>query len=181
MWHPLNALEPQTLGWWLAVLLLFSVLLFLRLESTGRRLRTDVAPLGMVSLALSLSADESERILESWDTDGRETARRLLIMDYWFIPLYSTTLTILGLFAARWFDQRGQSLLRDLALYLTWGQWLAGLLDFAENTTLLRIVHSYPAVPEPLPRLAGWFSRLKFLLIFLALAVCAFALMSMLV
>ncbi|HEY6563645.1 MAG TPA: hypothetical protein VIY86_04075, partial [Pirellulaceae bacterium] len=153
--------------------------LFLRLENVGRRLRTAPAPWGMVSLAMSLSSDESERILESWEPEGREAARRHLLLDYWFIPLYSTTLTVLGLLAARWFGDRGGNAMRDIALLLTWGAWLAGLLDFAENTTLLRIVHAYPSVPEPLTRLAGWFTRFKFLLIFLTLGTCAFALVSL--
>jgi hypothetical protein len=179
MWHPFLGWESQSLGWLLALLSVSSLVLFLRLESLGRTLRNTAAPLGMASLAMSLSASHSRAILSSWQEAGREAARRHLLVDYCLVPVFSTTLAVLGLFAARWFELRGQLIMRDAAMVITWGAWLAGALDFAENTTLLRMVHAYPVVPEALTRLTGWLTRCKYLLILLTFGVCGFAVVSM--
>lgn len=179
MWHPLESWEPTTLGWLLAISAVLSFLLFLRMEAVGRGLRSSRAPLGITSLAMSISARESQEVLADWAENGRADARRLLVVDSCFIPAFSTTLTILVLFAARWFAEQDLRRLHDLALILAWGPWMAGLLDFAENATLMRIVHAYPLIAESLSGSAYWFARGKFLLIMFAMAIAGFAVVSM--
>jgi len=177
-WHPLNGIPTATLVWILAWLVVMSLVVFARLESLGRRLRNRHSPLGIVSLTTARSAAETRQILDAWQPDGRLVARQQLHWDYGFIPLYTTTLAILGLFAARWFHDKGWDGVSQVTLALSWLQWLAGLVDFAENITVLRILHAYPTVPESLTLFAGWFTRIKFLFILLSLGVGAFAVVT---
>ena len=46
LWHPLMSLSPPTLGWLLMTFLAACVVLFVRLEALGRRLRTQTASHG---------------------------------------------------------------------------------------------------------------------------------------
>lgn len=178
MWHPLLSLTPTVQGWLFLVLLIGTVLLFLRLENLGRRLRTSTAPMGIVSLDMSLSSRESESIIDSWDDEAREDARKHLCMDFFFIPIYSTALAILGVMSARWFGAKGLTMLSSLAIWLAWGQWIAGLLDFAGSSTLLRTLQMYPEIPERLPNVSGWCARLKFFLILAAILCSLFGLVT---
>lgn len=178
MWHPLLFFSPTQLGWLFFILLVATVLMFLRLESLGRRLKTAAAPLGIVSLDMSLSSRESRNIIDSWDDQAREDARRHLCLDFFFIPVYTTALAILGIMSARWFAEKGLTGMSTFAMWLAWGQWIAGLFDYAGSSTLLRVMQMYPDIPERLPNLAGWCSRIKFLLIFAAVLCCVFGLMT---
>ena len=67
-----------------------------------------------------------------------------------------------------------------LALSLAWGQWVIGLLDLAENSTLLRILQTYPEIPDGMTRLMGTFSRLKVFLILMAIIGTIFVAATML-
>lgn len=178
MWHPLLFFSPSQLGWLFFILLVATVLMFLRLESLGRRLKTAAAPLGIVSLDMSLSSRESRNIIDSWDEQAREDARRHLCLDFFFIPVYTTALTILGIMSARWFAEKGLTGMSSFAMWLAWGQWIAGLFDYAGSSTLLRVMQMHPDIPDRLPSLAGWCSRIKFLLILAAVLCCVFGLMT---
>ena len=134
--------------------------------------------MGIVSLEMCLSSEESQAIVDSWDDDAREDARRYLCLDYFFIPLYSTALAILGIMAAGWFNSRGIHTMAKISMILAWGQWVAGLFDFTENSTLLRILMMHPDIPDGLSKLAGWSARIKFLLIIMAVLCCLFGLVT---
>ena len=112
-------------------------------------------------------------------TTAAAAARQQFLADYGFIPIFFTLLAVLGMLAAGWFDRHGAALLRDTAIALAWGQWLVGLMDFAENTTLLRSgrtpIRGFPTGCHGFP--AG-VTRLKFLLIFLSVGVCGYALLA---
>ena len=174
MWHPLSEVHPTTLIWLLAILALATAILFVRLGTLARRLKTTAAPLGIVSLEMSLSSGESRRIIDSWDGPAREDAKQHLCLDYWYIPIYTTALAIVGLFSAGWFAERGMENLSWLAMLLAWGQWAAGMFDFAQNSTMLRILQLHPDIPDRLTRLTGLCARLKFLLVMAAVVCCFF-------
>jgi len=176
-WHPFIDWSMSTLGWTLTVFVILTIVCFVVLESMARRLITAAAPMGIVSFELAATAEESREIVASWDEGTREIARQNLWWDYLFIPLYTTTLAILGIMSAHWFTSRGLHGLSNLAILLAWGQWLAGLLDFAENSALLRALELYPEIPEGLPRLSSTCARCKFVLVVLAAVCCFFGLM----
>lgn len=180
MWHPFLRLDGQVLGWLFGVLAAMSVLLTLRLASSGRRLRTASAPLGLVSLGMSLSPEESQQIIGSWSAERRDEARRHLATDYWLIPAYTTALAILGVLAARWFATKDMHWMSVLSVSLAWGQWVIGLIDVAEDSALLRILQTYPEIPDGMTRLMGTFSRLKVFLILMAIIATFFVAATML-
>ena len=125
--------------------------------------------MGILSLEMSLTAEECQDIIESWDSEAREDARRHLCWDYFLIPFYTTALAILGIMAATWFEDKGLPSMASIAIALAWGQWIAGLFDFTENSTLLRILSMHPTIPRRLPPLAGWCARIKFLFVLLGI------------
>lgn len=180
MWHPLAAYSTTTLVWLFMISAGVAGFLFFRLENLGRSLRNQVAPLGIVSLANSISATESDGILKSWRSEGRRIARQHLGLDYWLIPFYSTATTILGLLAARWFAKHGHETFSQLAMILTWSQWVLGLFDFVENTLLLRTIQVYPFISQQLTNLSGGCARIKTGLIAMILAAGVFSLLSFL-
>ena len=181
MWHPFLGMDGQLLAWMFGALAVMSVLLMLRLETSGRRLRTASAPLGLVSLGMSLSPEESSQIIGSWSDERRDEARRHLATDYWLIPAYTTALAILGVLAARWFAIKGLHGMSALSVTLAWGQWFIGLLDFAEDSALLRILQTYPEISDGMTRLTSAFSRFKVLLILMAVIATIFVAATMLV
>ena len=173
-WHPFLNWSTDTLGWSLVILFILTIICFVILESMARRLVTATAPLGLISLELSTTSEQSQEIVASWDEGTREIARQSLWWDYLFIPLYTTTLAILGIMAAQWFATQQLTGLSSLCVLLAWCQWLAGLLDFTENSVLLRTLELYPEIPAGLPRLSSACARGKYVLVVLAV-VSAFS------
>jgi hypothetical protein len=176
MWHPLAGFQPETLTWLFMLLLIATVLFFFWLESTGRRLRTAEAPLGIVSLELADTPERARQIIDSWGETARDAARRNLSMDFVFIPLYTTLLAVAGIMASRWFVAGGYVWMGNLAVALAWGQWIAGLFDAAENCALLRTLQVHPDIPDGLPQMSSWCARIKFLLIIAAVFFSLFGL-----
>ena len=173
-WHPFLELSWESLTWLLMFLTVASLIGWMWLATMGRQLRTDVAPLGIVSLQLCDSSQASQEIVDSWDKTAQENAVRSLTLDYYFVPIYTTALAVVGIMAARWFSQQGMLFMGNLAVALAWGQWLAGMIDYAENSTLLRMLQMYPEIPESLCRFGSTCTRLKFLLILMGIASCLF-------
>ncbi len=169
MWHPLLYLDDSSLIWTFIVLAIGSVLLSVHLANGARRLRNPSAPLGLVSLSMSLSPEESCQIIQSWSEDRRDEARQHLVLDYWLIPAYTTALAILGVLAAQWFAEKNYDWLTAISLILAWAAWGMGLLDIAENSTLLRMLQMYPEIPDSITRLGSRLSRIKVLLLIMAI------------
>lgn len=178
MWHPFLSVSPQTLVWWLVILSIAAGVCFMMLVSRGRQLRTRQAPHGMVSLQLADSGAASRHVIQSWGVADREVAHRSLCLDYVFVPLYTTALSILSILAARWFSTMGLSGMSTAAVTLAWGHWVIGMFDIAENSALLRMLQIAPDIPNGLARFASWCARLKFGLIMMAVLCAAFGLMA---
>ena len=85
--------------WWFVLLAVASGFCFFWLQTLSRRLRTEVAPLGMVSLQLANSGASSREVVASWGNPERDSAERSLCLDYAFIPLYTTALALLSIMA----------------------------------------------------------------------------------
>lgn len=172
MWHPLNLLSDNAQWWLFIILLLPSVMLLFRQAGLGRALRNAIAPLGILSLEMSLSPAKSCQIIDSWSDESRERARRHVCADYWFIPVYTTVLALLAIWSAAWFAEQGSDRLATFTLWLAWIPWIAGLFEFAGNSALLRMLMMHPDVPGRLSRLVGWSARFKLGMIFVTLMCC---------
>jgi hypothetical protein len=151
---------------------------FVGLESLGRRLRTNVAPRGIASLESADTPEVCQRIMASWDDLSLDAAEQHLSLDFVFIPLYTTLLAVVGIAASRWFTASGLVWLSGLAIVLAWTQWLIGLLEIASNCAMMRTLQVNPDVPEGLPRLSAWCTRIKVFLLFMAGFLGIFGLLS---
>ena len=170
IWHPLNLLSDNT-QWWLFILLLLPcIVLLFRQEGLGRALRNSIAPLGILSLEMSLSPARSCQIIDSWNDEVRERAKRHVCADYWLIPVYTTVVALLAIWASQWFAMRGLSRLALFFAWAAWLPWLVGLFEFAGNSALLRMLMMHPDIPGRMSRFTGWGARLK-------LGLMAFAVM----
>ncbi len=178
MWHPLASYGTGGLSWLFMLTLLGGGFLMFALESLGRRLRTNAAPRGIASLECAESPEQCRRIMDSWDDVALDAAQRYLTMDFLFIPAYTTLLTILGICASRWFAMRGFDWLSDVTMILAWSQWLIGLLEVASNCAMLRTLQVHPDVPDGLPQLSSWCSRIKVFVLLMAGFFGAFGLLS---
>jgi hypothetical protein len=178
MWHPLADFTPTALTWLFMATLIGTVFLFFVLESSARRLRTSAAPRGIASLETAETQEQCRAVINSWDDTSLESARRNLTLDFFFIPLYTTLLAILGVLAAHWFASREMRWMSDLAMLLAWAQWLIALFDVASNSALLRTLQVYPDVPDHLPQMSTWCARLKMLMIGMAVFFGFFGLVS---
>lgn len=130
-------------------------------------LRTAAAPYGIVSFELAGAVPTAQAILDSWDVRARSAAGVGLGLDYLFLALYSTTLTLACLRIADRFAARG-SALAAVGHAAAWGQWAAGACDGVENFALIRML--LDGAHSPWPSIAWWFASIKFGLLGLGVA-----------
>jgi hypothetical protein len=150
MWHPFDRFDSQQTGRALAVTSCLTFALGALISVLGQRLRTDVAPTGILALELTGDAASARAIVRSWDYAGvLPWAGFNVGLDYLFIVLYASALAFGCVWAVRPFSSRP---LIAAGRALAWMQWGAGLLDAIENVALLMVMGGNP---DPLwPRLA---------------------------
>lgn len=134
--HPFEALPPQGLViiW---PLLALTLLLFAALTVLNEPLKTAEAPWGMVSLQLAGTQAKASAVLRQWDPSASGYALLSLVgPDLLFLLVYSNSLALVCVWASAILPGRW----RGVGSVLAWGQWIAGLLDVAENVALLTIL-----------------------------------------
>jgi hypothetical protein len=125
-------------------------------------LRTESAPLGIISYEFAGDLDRAREMVRSWGERGQVYAGLNLGLDYLFIPLYVLTIGLgCGLVAAGM--EKGSGSLAGVGLVLSWGQVGAGSLDALENFALIRVL--LWAENDFWPALARWSAILKFALV----------------
>ena len=107
-------------------------------------------------------------VLPKWDESERLWAAFSLGLDFLYIVVYSTFLTLLCLRAAPKFQK---SFWIDFGYVLAWGQWVAAVFDGLENGSLLGILLGYENTLSALA--AKLFASLKFALIIVAVLYAA--------
>jgi hypothetical protein len=138
MEHPLLCLTANARIWLSGIALAITVMVIgmtvLGFADPGR---TSGKGPGIVGFELAGSAAKAKAILEAWGESGRKVAAFNLGFDYFFIGGYSTFMALMCLWAnGRYANPR----LAPLGMLLAWLQWIAGLLDCAENAALLTIL-----------------------------------------
>ena len=115
--------------------------LWLAFTYVDRPLKTEAAPMGMLSFELAGERFIAQRIVEGWSPEARLRAAFGLGLDFLFIPCYSTCLVAGCVWASRPLGRRIE-LAAKVGGLLAWGQWIAALADTGENVCLLSVLLS---------------------------------------
>lgn len=129
---------------------------------------------GIIDFEFVRNADRAARYLAEWGTDGRDSVRLSLIVDYGFMVSYGAFVTLAGL-ATRDFGREHEH--RALALaghVVPWFAAAAAVFDAGENSFLLLIVSGDGGSAAPV--LATVCATIKWVLIVVALAYAAWGL-----
>ncbi len=170
--HPFLSLSPHFLPRLFWPLLAFTLALMAVMAIVGAPLTTQAAPQGIVSFEFAGTIARAMEILDSWGHPGQLRAAFIQGLDYLFLLVYSTTIGLGCVWAARTFDKRGGSL-TSLGALLAWGVWLAAAFDAVENVAL--VVLLFGGLASPWPEIARVCAVVKFALVFVGLVYTFFA------
>lgn len=81
----------------------------------------------------------AEQVIKSWGEAAKIRAAFSLGLDFLFLIVYSTTIGLACVWAAKVVQIRELPLV-NVGILLAWGQWLAALLDILENIALVIIL-----------------------------------------
>lgn len=167
MRHPFESLSSHQLKWvFLSSLVVYSILQigFVVLDVP---LRNAVAPNGIVSFELARDDQSSAAILASWDETAKLDASFGLGLDYLFMCMYATLISVVCLWSGR-ILAANHRLFAAWGRKLAWAVWVAALFDAIENVALL--LQLFASNIDPLPLLAALCATVKFTLIGACLA-----------
>lgn len=143
-------------------LVMLTLLVMASLQVLGGPLETETAPAGIVSFEFAGETSKAQSMVESWGEQGRVSAGLNLGLDYLFLVSYASAIglgcVLVGRRIFMWVPWAGW-----LGIGLSWGLWLAALLDAVENYALMRVLLGSAA--EGFPLLARWCAIPKFLLV----------------
>jgi len=118
---------------------LLALLVMASLQVLDTPLKTAAAPAGIISYEFACDLEGARRILDSWGPGARVYAGLSLGLDYLFMLSYAGALGLGCVLVARRLG-RWSGGLATLGVVLSWGQWLAALLDATENYALIRLL-----------------------------------------
>lgn len=160
-WHPFVSV-PDGGPMLTAFVVLSAFFAFTAFQTAGRNLQTAEAPRRAISLELAGTERRAREVIESWERAGvKDEAYRHLIWDNLFIVFYSTFAALGCVMAARAFF-RGGATAYDAALVVAWLPWLAGMLDYVENSAMHAMLGGFRG--ETLPRLGSQCATVKFVM-----------------
>lgn len=150
--------------------LLLTVVLMRVIQVTNAPLVNPTAPIGMISLQLAESLPDALRILTSWDQKARIYAALNLGIDYLYMFAYAVVIGLGCVLLARRLAPRSP-LLALVGVVLSWGVFVALLLDATENYFLIRLLLGDWQALWPI--MARWCAIPKFGLVLTALTYLA--------
>lgn len=103
-------------------------------QITGAPLRTNAAPLGIISFEFAGTLATAQRMVESWGTLGQVYAGLNLGFDFVFIITYVIAIGLGCVIVAR------GGFLPSVGIVLAWALIVAGGLDCIENYNLIQIL-----------------------------------------
>jgi hypothetical protein len=119
----------------LAMLLIGTVVVAIKLTAQGKLLRTSAAPQGILSYQFAWSRDRVEHIISSWHS-RTDTARQQLRLDFGFLVIYPLLLSL----ACAMLAESSYNSMAAVGVFLSWAMLAAGPLDAVENWALLRML-----------------------------------------
>lgn len=161
--HPLQKITPKAEPFVLFFLLVATITLTIFLSIWCEVLVHDQAPYGIVSFELVWNLEGLERVIGPWSEAVRTEAIRIILIDYAYLLLYSTTLALICLMVGRWSRAWNLNFYSRLGLIIAWLAWIAGLCDAIENAASLKLLLSEPVAPWPW--VMSFFAAVKFTLL----------------
>lgn len=170
MRHPFQSFSTGTSSGLLAVLVGATLFLMWKLNKIGKPLNIgNVVPNGIISLEFVGNSATAKAIVEVWrDQNVLEQAQKLQWIDFLFMAVYSTALSLGCIWATKLLPNFDTEWL-GTGVVLGWGQWLAALLDVIENLTLFPFLYGEVKDSSPLAQVAAICAVFKFSLIFTGL------------
>jgi len=141
---------------------ILALLTMASLQVLDAPLKTAAAPAGIISYEFARDLEGARRILDSWGPEARVYAGLSLGLDYLFMVSYACALGLGCVLVARRLGRWSRGL-AALGVVLSWGQWLAALLDAMENYALIRLLLGSERALWP--ALASGCALTKFLLV----------------
>ena len=173
--HPFEWIEETSRTRAFFAIALVTVVLLISFMALDIPLRTDVAPMGIISYEFAGDEPALEAILDSWGPVGRIYAGISLGLDYLFLFTYAMAIglgcvLLGGRLEGRW---------AGLGVLLAWGMIAAGVFDVVENYGLIRFL-----IGEGKPWWPGivfWSAALKYVLVILGLGYLVVGFIAMLI
>lgn len=137
--HPFRWLTESGQSRAFGVTAILALLTMASLQVLDVPLRTAPAPSGIISYQFARDLEGARRILTSWGPQARVYAGLNLGLDYLYMVAYACALGLGCVLVARRLGRWSGSL-TALGVALSWGQWLAALLDAVENYALIRLL-----------------------------------------
>ena len=165
--HPFTWLSPAArLPVFVALVVLTFVVLGL-MASNGPLKKQGPGKKGIVDFELAGTLDGAQTILDDWGERGKLIAGLNLGMDYLYLVVYSSCISLGCVLVAQALAGR-VAFLGPAGIVLAWAQFGAGLLDAVENYALIRLLLG----PERAvwPPLARWCAIPKFVVVIAGLA-----------
>lgn len=147
-----------------AVLTASALALSLALAAIGQPLRTEEAPLGILSYEFARSGEHAARILGSWSPTAREHAMLSLGLDYLYLVVYPAWFSLACVLIGR----RHPAWARRLGGFVAWAVLAAGVFDAVENYALVQMLTLGPS--DGWARMARSCAGPKFALVTIAAA-----------
>ena len=112
---------------------------------TGESLKTPTTPMGILNLEFAYTGETASAVMSAWQTaspsggDNIQSAIKNTWLDFVFLFFYSLFL----FYACKTIAETFSGTLESLGKFLAMGALNAGLLDIAENTGMLLMLHGY--------------------------------------
>ena len=159
----IHSLETKRLFW---VLFGLTILALIGMQLTGAPLKTEIASGGIITFELVGTLTGSQGIIDSWQGPTMIWAGINMGLDFLFLFLYATTISLGCLILANRMPKY-LHVLSVLGMWLARGVVIAAILDIIENIALILLLTGSES--ELLPQLARGVALPKFGLVFLAL------------
>jgi hypothetical protein len=104
-----------------------------------------------VKLELAWNPETACDVLADWKAQGViGKARTSIALDWAFIPLYSSTLSLVAIVLGRAVGADSHSTADAISALAAYAAWTAGVLDVIENVGMLRVLGCHTEQPTPL-------------------------------
>lgn len=158
-------------GWWtesgqrraFIPLVVLTLVVMASLQVLGGPLKTEAAPMGIVSFEFAGDISNAQGMVASWGPKGQVFAGLNLGLDYLFIVSYASAIGLGCVLVSLTLSMQQAAWVGWLGIGLSWGQCLAALLDGLENYALIRVLLG--SAREYWPVVARWCAAPKFLLV----------------